>query len=69
MYTYIFLPNIGPYKHSHITSHLHTVLCICLLNTTIEEIKTQLCPSLVVLSHKQGEREKNDVSKKRKLCK
>jgi len=61
---YIFLSSIGPYKHSHLASHLHTELCICLLNITIEEIKSQLCPLLVILSHKQGEREKNDVSKK-----
>jgi hypothetical protein len=39
---------------------------MCLLNITIEEIKLQLCPSLVVLSHKQGEGEKSDVSKKKR---
>ena len=64
MYTSIFFPRTGPYKHTHNASHLHTVLCICLLSTTIEEIKSQLCPSRVVLSHKQGECEKSDVSKK-----
>lgn len=52
--------------NTHLSSHLHTELCICLLNIAIEQIKLQLCPSIVVsLSHKHNECEKSNVSKEK----
>lgn len=54
---FIFSTDIGSMYASHIHIHLHAVPCVCLCvctDTTIERIKLQLCPLLVVVSYKQG---------------